>query len=142
MNMFEYKTLYKTSVGLDRFFDHVDQLLNDVGQTQSFPPYNLFKDNDVYTLELAVAGFSREDLSISLTSEAGMQQLIINGNKDRQKDEERDYITRGLATRKFTRTFTLAENVRVDQVKLVDGVLTIKLLSTEPKASTKLLTIE
>jgi molecular chaperone IbpA len=105
----------------DPFFIGFDKMLdrwtNNTTQQSGFPPYNLRKvDDDTYVVELAVAGFNNN--AIEVTEHDGV--LTIKG--ERPEDGE-EYVHKGIAGRKFTRTFTLAEYMFVDSADLNDGML-------------------
>ena len=104
----------------DPFFIGFDKMFNRLATTHQqsgFPPYNVRKiDEDAFVVELAVAGYNKD--SIEITEHDGM--LTIKG--ERPEDVE-EYIHKGIAGRKFTRTFTLAEYMFVDSADLNDGML-------------------
>jgi len=98
--------------------------LNNVYKTnnQSYPPYDLLKlDEDTYVLSLAVAGFSKEDIDVSVDN----RSLVIKGEIVEVTDAE--IVHKGIASRKFTRTFALGEYMEVIGAELKDGMLTIKI---------------
>ena len=98
--------------------------LNNVYKTnnQSYPPYDLLKlDEDTYVLSLAVAGFSKEDIDVSVDNGS----LVIKGETVEVTDAE--VVHKGIASRKFTRTFALGEYMEVVGAELKDGMLTIKI---------------
>ena len=98
--------------------------LNNVYKTnnQSYPPYDLLKlDEDTYVLSLAVAGFSKEDIDVSVDNGS----LVIKGETVEVTDAE--VVHKGIANRKFTRTFALGEYMEVVGAELKDGMLTIKI---------------
>ena len=90
--------------------------------TSSFPPYNVKKvDEDNYVVELAVAGYDREDIDVTVDKDT----LIIKS--ERENDEESEYIHKGIAGRNFTQTFTLGEYMVVKSASLDNGLLTVKI---------------
>lgn len=90
--------------------------------TSSFPPYNVKKiDEDNYTIELAVAGYSREDLEIKVEKDT----LTIKS--DKENDDKSDFLHRGIAGRNFTQHFTLGEYMVVKSASLENGMLIINL---------------
>jgi len=98
--------------------------LNNVYKTnnQSYPPYDLLKlDEDTYVLSLAVAGFSKEDIDVSVDNGS----LVIKGETVEVTDAE--VVHKGIANRKFTRTFALGEYMEVVGAELKDGMLIIKI---------------
>ena len=122
--------LYKMSIGFDRL---AEQFFNDptfsTAQT-GYPPYNIAKkEDDVYEVTLAVAGFKKDDIDISL--EDGT--LVIKGESN-VLDESVDYLHKGIAERNFIRTFKLAEFVEVKEAKLEDGILRVSLFRNVPDA--------
>ena len=123
--------LAHTTLGFERFFDDVEKLLSvDVTKaTQSFPPHNIIKLDDThYVVELAVAGFSKDEIEI--TSEDGT--LTIKGEK-KEKDIEVTYLHRGIGTRSFTKQLTIADTVEVKGAEFEDGILRIGLENVIPE---------
>ena len=113
------------TVGFDRIFDELHQ--QSKGH-DNYPPYNIIKhDSETFAIELAVAGMSKEDISVSKEK----NQLIIKGEKGSETESE--LIHKGIATRNFTRTFTLADDVVVDGAKVADGILTVDLKRVIPE---------
>ena len=101
-------------IGFDKMFD---RLTNTTINQSGFPPYNVRKiDEDTFVVELAVAGYNKH--SITITEHDG--SLIIKG--ERPEDVE-EYLHKGIAGRKFTRTFALGEYMFVNSADLVDGML-------------------
>ena len=116
--------IHKNSIGLDSVFDQFFQL--DQSQA-NYPPYNLVKETDTrYRLELAIAGFSKDDVEVTTES----NKLTVEG---KQKDADTDeYVYRGLASRDFTRTWTLSDDVEVNEVDFTNGLLTVRLNKIVP----------
>lgn len=111
-------------------FDDLFNSLNNPQQQQSYPPYNVIKKGDNhYFIEIAVAGFKSDD--INLTLEKGT--LIVTGNKDNYADKNIDYVHKGISTRSFTRSFTLADTIEVVGADIVDGLLMIGLENKIPE---------
>lgn len=124
--------LYKMSVGFDRM---AEQFFNDpsfVNNGSGYPPYNISKNSDdIYEITLAVAGFKKDDIDISL--EDGT--LKIEGTSGvLDSDKEIEYLHKGIAERNFIRTFKLAEFVEVKDAKLEDGILRVTLYRNVPDA--------
>jgi len=94
----------------------------------AFPPYDLLKlDEDTYKLSLAVAGFTRDDLTVSIEDGS----LWITGEITEAENVE--VVHKGIAARKFTRIFELSEYMEVDNVELKDGMLNIEIIRNVPK---------
>jgi molecular chaperone IbpA len=122
--------LYNATLGFDRFFDDVERLLNsDIQKTTStFPPHNIIKlDDSRYLVELAVAGFGKNEIEI--TVENGVLSII--GSKS-SKDEVGTYLHRGIGTRAFTKKITIADTVEVRGAEFKDGILRIGLENVIP----------
>jgi len=120
-------------------FDDIEKALERVTRTASdgYPPYNIERmpreDNlpERLRITLAVAGFSRDQLAITL--EEG--QLVIRGRQ--QDDRERQFLHRGIAARQFQRSFLLAEGMQVLGADLTDGLLSVDLVRPEPERIVK-----
>ena len=115
-------------VGFDRIWNELDNALtNSVDTGNVFPRHNVVKvSEDSYLIELALAGFAHDDLSVEL--EDGI--LIVSGEK---QDSEVEYLHKGISTKKFKRTFRLNENVEVKDAKFVNGLLTVNLSLVVPE---------
>lgn len=115
-------------IGFTREFDR----LNSIQKTNSkvsYPPYNVLKyDEDNYSLELAVAGFEKDEIEVTVKDGS----LIISGEK--LGPEVEDYfLYRGIATRKFTRSFALGEFMEVNKAKMDNGILSIPITRVIPE---------
>jgi molecular chaperone IbpA len=96
----------------------------------SFPPYNVKKiDEDNYVVELAVAGYDREDIDVTVDKDT----LIIKS--ERENDDKSDYLHKGIAGRNFTQTFTLGEYMIVKSASLDNGLLTVKIERELPESA-------
>ena len=118
------------SVGFDDLFDHFNNTLEyTVKQQTSYPPYNINKVDDLnYQIEMALAGFSKKDIEIKFA----LSQLTIKSVDNDDKDEK-ETLHRGISKRKFSRTFTLAEDIKVNGAELKDGMLLIDLEKIVPE---------
>jgi molecular chaperone IbpA len=122
----------------DRFFVGIDPLmkkLNDAAEftaksmTSNYPPYNILKfDGNKYVIELAVAGFEEQDINVEYSDD----KLTIKG-KVVDKESNGEFLYHGLASRPFTREFTLADNVEVRSASLINGILRIELEAVIPE---------
>ena len=118
------------AVGFDSLFDHFNNTLEyTVKQQTSYPPYNINKIDDLnYQVEMALAGFSKDDIEIKYAD----NQLTIKSVDSDDKDEK-DVIHRGISKRKFSRSFTLAEDIKVNGAELKDGMLLVELEKIVPE---------
>lgn len=110
-------------VGFDRMFDR----LTNFDSGTNYPPFNIRKiDEDSFVIELAVAGFDKSDLTVS--EEDGT--ITVTGEKSEDNEE---YVYKGIASRKFTRKFALAEYIYVDNVYYSNGMLFINVVRKLPE---------
>jgi len=122
--------LHHSTLGFDRFFDEAERLLKtDLTKVSpAFPPHNIIKlDDNRYLVELAVAGFAEAEIDILVED----NNLIIKGEK-KDKDTDVTYIHRGIGTRSFTKTLTVADTVEVRGAEFKDGILKIGLENVIP----------
>ena len=119
--------LNRALVGFDRVFN--DRFFQG-NQNGNYPPYNIVKYNDSeYGIEVAVAGFSKEEIVV----EVDQDQLTITGKKLADSDGK-EFLHRGLAARDFEQTFTLAEYMNVTGAEVKDGMLKISIERIIPEA--------
>jgi len=117
--------LSKALVGFDRYFTAPHH------QNGNYPPHNIVKYSDsAYGIEVAVAGFSKEEVTV----EVDQDQLTIRGIKNRPNEDTVEYLHRGLAARDFEQTFTLAEYMIVSGAKVDNGMLQIDIQRIIPEA--------
>lgn len=126
------RNLLPSTVGFDRLLSTLDEALNIPEKVlTSYPPYNIAKiSEDKYVIELAVAGFKREEIDITLED----NKLTVQGNAKKDEDGNKTYYHRGIALRNFTRVFTLADTVVVNSADLVDGMLVVELQNIIPES--------
>ena len=128
MRTTDLSPLYRSVVGFDRLASLLDAA--SVDSAQGYPPYNIERtDENAYRIEIAVAGFKPEELTI----EAKENTLTVQGRKV-ANDETRRFLHRGLAERTFERRFQLADYVVVTDAQLTDGLLAISLKRELPDA--------
>jgi molecular chaperone IbpA len=121
-----FPNLEAWSVGFDREWRLLEQLQNNfLGGTSSYPPYNIKqRSEDRYEIEMAVAGFGKNELRVELHN----NQLSIEGSKNGEEEgAESSYVYKGIAGRQFRQTFALADHVKVVGSELKDGILSISL---------------
>lgn len=112
------------AVGFDSIFDRLESR-----EKASYPPHNIVKhDEDEFEIALAVAGFSDKDLSVKQDGD----QLIVESDCV-ELNGDKEYLHKGIATRSFIKKFTLADHIRVEQVALVDGILSVMLKREVPE---------
>jgi molecular chaperone IbpA len=124
LTTFDIPTLNRNFIGIDRL---LDRMAYNVSQ-DSYPPYNVVKvDDDNFVIELAVAGFGQEDIDVTVHNGV----LSIEGKTE--AEAEREYLHKGISSRKFRRTFNLADHVEVKEAKVRDGILSIVLERQVPE---------
>ena len=128
MRTIDFSPLYRSVVGFDRLATLLETAAADA--TPGYPPYNIERtDENAYRVDLAVAGFRPDELSIEVKENL----LTVTGRKT-ANDEVRTYLHRGLAERNFVRRFQLADYVVVADANLGDGLLSIALQRELPEA--------
>ena len=113
-------------------FDNVFESIFDNVSTSNYPPYNIIKHNDEnFTIELAVAGFEKDDIEIeSKENRISIRSVIAKypaKDVETTKDSDDVYLHKGISKRQFNRTFTLASDVFVKDASMVNGLLKIHL---------------
>ena len=132
-----FNSLRPFSIGFDDMFDQFESMLGNGGLVQNnYPPYNIRKaGKDKYAIELAVAGFNKNDVEIEYED-----KLLTVKTKKVQKTVEKDsneMIHRGISQRSFSRSFTIADDVEVKGADLKDGLLTISCEKIIPEQKKK-----
>ena len=116
-------------VGFERIHDRMNQFNDTLTKNApSYPPYNIHKDDDQYIIEMAVAGFTEDDIDIEVQDDV----LKVVGSASTSTNSS-TYLHRGIANRGFTRNFNLAETIEVKSASLVNGMLQICLENIVPE---------
>tara|TARA_R100001480_G_scaffold148433_1_gene147794 strand:+ start:265 stop:699 length:435 start_codon:yes stop_codon:yes gene_type:complete len=134
-----FNQLRPLSVGFDDVFNHFESMFDyDMVNVSNYPPYNIVKTGDnKYDVELALAGFNKKDINVSV--ENGM--LTIESKEDKSKDKDGEVIHKGISKRYFKKSFTISDDVEVKGAELKDGMLRISMEKIIPEAK-KLRTID
>lgn len=118
---FSFPNLTKNIIGVDSVLKKMQEVTENLPKIPSYPPYNIRKVDDTkYVIEVAVAGFAKQDIEVELADGV----LTVKGNIAATEDDE-NFIFKGIADRAFTRTFTLADSVVVKNADLLNGMLKI-----------------
>ncbi len=129
-----FNQLRPISVGFDNIFDHFEKMFDDdvfrVPQV-NYPPYNIVKTGTcTYNIEVALAGYSKKDISVEYAD--GI--LTIKSIKEEKSDDKKDgVIHKGIAKRYFSKSFTIADDVKIEDAELKDGLLKIYLMKIVPE---------
>ena len=107
------------SIGFDKLFSDMERISN---HSTNFPPYNVIKSSDdSYLIELAVAGFNKEELHIEF------KDSILTVTGDNTTRQELEFVHKGISERNFKRSWTLGDHVKVKSANVVNGLLVISL---------------
>lgn len=122
-------TFARHAIGFDRLFNDMNRTFANAGRSDNYPPYNIAQLDDThYVIELAVAGFAENEVDVELKDNL----LTILGKKEKA-EKEVNYTHKGISTRNFERTFTLADNVQVRAATVQNGILAIALEHVVPE---------
>ena len=134
-----FNQLRPLSVGFDDVFNHFESMIDyDMVNVSNYPPYNIVKTGDnKYDVEVALAGFNKKDINVSV--ENGM--LTIESKEDKTKDKDGEVIHKGISKRYFKKSFTISDDVEVKGAELKDGMLRVSMEKIIPE-SKKLKTID
>ena len=121
--LFNFKRFDPFTVGFSDVFENLEKVSKQVQKAASYPPYNIKRiDDNKYVIELAVAGFAKSDVEVTLEG----NKLVVKGVANDDETQE-DYLFKGIANRGFTREFTLADRVEIENAELINGMLKIGL---------------
>ena len=131
---FDRNLLTPYAVGFDRVFDRLDHYVaNQSRMTPTgFPPYNIRRDGDYkYVIEMALAGMSKDDLEVEVAD----QNLTVRSVEKKSEEERESHalLHRGISYRQFSRSWTLADEVVVNDAKMENGMLLIHLEHVVPE---------
>jgi len=126
MVTFNWETYTPYSIGFDETFKRLEAI---AGTGSSYPPYNVVDgDNGTTILEIALAGFTSEDIEVST------ERHILNVSASKEQEEkERKYQHKGISQKSFSRNWQMSEDVEVEKVDFKDGLLTITLRKELPE---------
>ena len=132
MHTFDFAPFYRSTVGFDRLFSTLDQLVGMEGSASGYPPYDIERTGEnAYSISLAVAGFTDADVSIEVKENT----LTVRGEKQANKEEMTgELLYRGIAARDFERSFQLADHVEVIGASVENGLLYVDLVREIPEA--------
>ena len=128
---FDLPTLHRKFIGFDPLFEDLTRAFAAT-KTDNYPPYNIFRvGENVYVIEVAVAGFQDNELDVTLTNRV----LRITGEKKIDANTaDREYLFRGIGTRDFERTFNIGPHMEIIGAGIRNGVLTVTIEQTVPES--------
>jgi molecular chaperone IbpA len=130
MDRFDLSPLFRSTIGFDRLSRLMDAATRVDNAALAYPPYNIEKTGeDAYRLTMAVAGFGRDEIDITVHENT----LTVTG-KSKTEEEESRYLHRGIARRAFERRFSLADHLKVVGASLDNGMLHVDLVREVPEA--------
>ena len=122
-----FNSLRPFSIGFDDMFDQFESMLGNgsLSMQSNYPPYNIRKTGkDAYSIEVALAGFNKKDVEVEFEDNLlTVRTKQINNSED--ENENGEIIHKGISQRQFARSFTIADDVKVNGAELKDGLLTI-----------------
>ena len=122
-----FNSLRPFSIGFDDMFDQFENMLGNgnLAMQSNYPPYNIRKTgNDKYSIEVALAGFSKKDVEVEFEDNL-LTVRTKQVNKSEDKNDNGEILHKGISQRQFARSFTIADDVKVNGAELKDGLLTI-----------------
>ena len=128
-----FNQLRPVTVGFHNVFDHFERMFDEDSFFRSptmsnFPPYNIVKTGkNTYDVELALAGFSKDDIEVQYEDNMLSVKSKEKDDKSESKDENGDILHRGISKRWFSKSFTIADDVEVKGAELKDGLLKISM---------------
>ena len=119
----DFKDFDKFFVGFDDHYNRIAKMHDEIAKSiPNYPPYNIKKTGDnTYVIELAVAGFGKQDIEIEMTNGS----LIVRGNAASEQETPDSFLFKGIANRAFTRTFALDDQIEVKNAELLNGMLKV-----------------
>ena len=125
-----FHNINRYAIGFDHLMDHLVTLhSNNNLTTNEYPPYDIIKEGENnYKIELAVAGFKKDELSIQLKENT----LTIKGETN-SKNSNGEYLHKNIARRSFSKGFSLADNIEIGSASFEDGVLSVHLTQNIPE---------
>ena len=129
-----FNQLRPVSVGFDSIFDHFEKMFDDdlnypripLG---NYPPYNIVKTGTyTYNIEVALAGYNKKDISVEYADGV----LTIKSIKEAKAEDKKGVIHKGIAKRYFSKSFTIADDIKIEGAELKDGLLKVSLMKIVP----------
>ena len=130
-----FNQLRPVSVGFDSIFDHFEKMFDDDDGFRfpliNYPPYNIVKTGTyTYNIEVALAGYNKKEISVEYADGV----LNIKSIKEEKSDDKKDgVIHKGIAKRYFSKSFTIADDIKIEGAELKDGLLKVSLMKIVPE---------
>ena len=139
-----FNQLRPVSVGFDNIFDHFEKMFDDDDGFRfpmiNYPPYNIVKTGTyTYNIEVALAGYNKKDISVEYADGV----LTIKSIKEEKSDDKKGVIHKGIAKRYFSKSFTIADDIKIEGAELKDGLLQVYLMKIVPETKKpKIITVK
>lgn len=129
LHTLDLPTLHRRAIGFDRMFEELNRTFANSKTTNNYPPHNVVQLDDThFVVEVAVAGFKENEIDVEIKDNV----LTVKGEQVKS-NEEINYVHKGISTRNFTQTFSLAEHVEVRGATVQNGILAIALEQLVPE---------
>ena len=129
LTTFDINKFTPYAVGFDRVFDNLLNHTHNMATSTGFPPYNIVKHDEYeFSIEMALAGFSKEDIEVVVEDGTITVKSVFD-----DKVENAEVLHRGISQKKFTRKFTIADDIEVKGAELKNGLLEISLERIVPE---------
>ena len=129
LTTFDINKFTPYAVGFDRVLDQLMNHTHNMATSTGFPPYNIVKHDEYeFTIEMALAGFSKEDIEVVVEDGTITVKSVYD-----DKVENAEVLHRGISQKKFTRKFTIADDIEVQGAELINGLLEIQLERIVPE---------
>lgn len=126
-----FKDFDKFFVGFEPQFEKMQKMHDDLTKNiPNYPPFNIRKDGNTYTIELAVAGFANNEIDVTIDG----GKLIVKGNAASSDADDSNFLFKGIAARNFTRAWAIGDQYEVKNAELFNGMLKIALDKLVPVA--------
>ena len=137
-----FNQLRPVSVGFDNIFDHFERMFDDDFRfpTVNYPPYNIVKTGTyTYNIEVALAGYNKKEISVEYADGV----LNIKSIKEAKAEDKKGVIHKGIAKRYFSKSFTIADDIKIEGAELKDGLLKVYLMKIVPEGKKpKIITVK
>jgi len=137
-----FNQLRPVSVGFDSIFDHFERMFDDDFRfpTVNYPPYNIVKTGTyTYNIEVALAGYNKKEISVEYADGV----LNIKSIKEAKAEDNKGVIHKGIAKRYFSKSFTIADDIKIEGAELKDGLLKVYLMKIVPEGKKpKIITVK
>ena len=137
-----FNQLRPVSIGFDNIFNHFEKMFDEdfIFPTVNYPPYNIVKTGTyTYNIEVALAGYNKKDISVEYADGV----LSIKSIKEAKAEDKKGVIHKGIAKRYFSKSFTIADDVKIEGAELKDGLLKVSLMKIVPETKKpKIITVK